>query len=126
MSYSKLPVVRAGHCSVVNKISDDFRQVLKEVKFEKSRISIVSTLTGNILKNNEMSTIDYWIDQMCSPVKFYDAIEETALQNDIIFIEIGSSNQLTELIRKIILSNKSISAISSLKELKAEDSEKAS
>ncbi|MFT8349951.1 beta-ketoacyl synthase N-terminal-like domain-containing protein [Clostridium saccharoperbutylacetonicum] len=122
LSYSKLPVVRAGHCSVVNKISDDFRQVLKEVKFEKSTISIVSTLTGNILKNNEISTIDYWIDQMCSPVKFYDAIKETALQNDIIFIEIGSSNQLTELIRKIILSNKSISAISSLKELKAEDS----
>lgn len=122
ISYLRLPVNRAGHCPAVNEISDEFREVLKEVSFGVATIPIVSTYTGNLVKENQMSTADYWINQMMNPVKFGSAIKEIAAEDDLIFIEIGLSDQLTELIRKTIVGNKSLSALSSIKEFKAPNS----
>lgn len=123
VTYTALPVNRAGHCSVVDVISDDYRNVLAKIQFYDANIPIVSTYSGTWATNNEMSNPDYWINQMKYPVMFHSAIREiSSHENNVVFIEIGLSDQLTELIKKSTVSNKSVVALSTITEYKSKNS----
>lgn len=119
--YSKLGVNRAGHCDSVNMIRDEFKEVLSKVKFAPANIPIVSSYLAKYTDNSEMETADYWLEQMSHPVAFYDSVQMLAKEDNVCFLEIGSSSQMTMLIRKSIKGNSSKIAVSSLAETKTDD-----
>lgn len=116
IKYTYLPVNRAGHCYSVDNISKEYKEILDKVNYNNSNIPIFSTYTASLLKEDGMSNSEYWINQMKSTVKFYPSIKELSKDDNVIFIEIGASKQMTSLISKIIKRNNNSSAISSFKE----------
>ncbi|MCM3291424.1 acyltransferase domain-containing protein [Paenibacillus sp. MER 180] len=119
--FTRLPVNRAGHCPAIQRIENAYREVLQSVHFAEGSIPIVSTYTGKLIEKQEMATTDYWIDQMINPVTFHSAVKEIASKHNAIFIEMGLSDQLTDLIRKTIANDSAQYAVSSLKESKAKN-----
>ena len=116
IKYTYLPVNRAGHCYSVDNISKEYKEILDKVDYNNSNIPMFSTYTASLLKEDGMSNSEYWINQMKSTVKFYPSIKELSKDDNVIFIEIGASKQMTSLISKIIKGNNNSSAISSFKE----------
>ena len=108
-----LNVARAGHCEIVRSICDDYEKILNEIKFKPAKYKIFSSCLAKFNENNEMSTPQYWINQLCEPVLFYKSVQKLASENTI-WIEIGTSDQLTPCIRKTIIKDKTSKVVPSV------------
>ena len=118
IAYSQLGVNRAGHCDTVNTIREDFRRALEDVRFSAAETPLFSTYLAAPAEDGAMESCEYWLDQMSGPVLFYDSVEQLAKEDDICFVEIGASNQMSMLIRKSLDRNRRQYAFSSLAEVK--------
>ncbi|MDR2024968.1 MAG: acyltransferase domain-containing protein [Hungatella sp.] len=122
ISYSKLDVKRAGHCHEVDPICQAFSEVLKDVEFKQGKITMLSTCTADYIKNGETAAGEYWLEQMRAPVRFHDAVLKLTEQQNLVIIEIGNSDQLTSLVKKVTAKNKTGTAIASMLDGRIENS----
>jgi malonyl CoA-acyl carrier protein transacylase/SAM-dependent methyltransferase len=90
-----LKIPFASHSALVEPALPALAEALKRVTFSKSRISLASNLTGAIASPGEMSSADYWVAQMRSPVRFADALAALAAQGVTHFVEIGPHPSLS-------------------------------
>ncbi|WP_432402981.1 beta-ketoacyl synthase N-terminal-like domain-containing protein [Wukongibacter sp. M2B1] len=104
---------RAAHSSLLDSILKPFEESFENVKFGEISIPIVSTYTGDWLRNNEMCNSEYWVKQMRYPVRFADALSVLLESDNIILLEVGPGQQLTKLARSQIKRRSTQVAISS-------------
>ncbi len=104
----------AFHSSMMDSIVPPFEQIVKSIKLNIPKTPIVSTLTGQWMKDAEATDPTYWAKHLRSTVRFADAIK-TLLKEDqrLITLECGPRSGSTVLIRQQI-NNKSVIAIPSL------------
>ena len=100
MMYSSMRVNRASHCSIMQDISEEYLEMLNKVSFSKPKMKIVSTCDVE-QDSSVMTSPDYWIKQMCEPVRFCDAVRKIENEEESLFIEMGTSDTLASMIRKI-------------------------
>ncbi|WEK21234.1 MAG: amino acid adenylation domain-containing protein [Candidatus Pedobacter colombiensis] len=95
----------AFHSSMMDPILDEYRSIVDQVTLSIPKIPIVSTVTGNLLTDEEATNPDYWTSQLRKTVQFSKAVE-TMLNKDLpLFLEVGPGTVTSTLIRQIAAFN---------------------
>ncbi|MBC1213847.1 SDR family NAD(P)-dependent oxidoreductase [Trichormus variabilis ARAD] len=89
-----LQVSHAFHSPLMASILDPFEQIASSVQFQAPRIPLISNLTGQILKPNEIPHAAYWRQHLREGVRFYAGIKTLHEQGYEIFVEMGPSTTL--------------------------------
>lgn len=121
MMYSSMRVNRASHCSIMKDIAGEYREFLNKIDFSVPKIKTISACEPEQDKNI-MTFPDYWVKQMCEPVRFCDAVTKIENEEPSLFIEMGTSDTLASMIRKIRTERGFAPAISSFDSPTAENS----
>ncbi|MDF2608041.1 MAG: malonyl CoA-acyl carrier protein transacylase [Bacillales bacterium] len=95
-----LPVSGPFHSPLMKSAADKFSEVVKQIEISDPVVPVYSNVTSMVFKS-KMEISDLLADQIYSSVKWEQSI--TRMINDGItkFIEVGSGNVLTGLIKKI-------------------------
>ncbi|MFE7133717.1 SDR family NAD(P)-dependent oxidoreductase, partial [Streptomyces sp. NPDC057638] len=93
----RLTVSHAFHSPHMDEILDAFRTVAQGLTFSAPAIPIVSTVTGNLATEAELTSPDYWTGQIRGAVRFLDAVRELSAQGATVLVEVGPDPVLTAL-----------------------------
>lgn len=104
----------AFHSSMMDPIINDFRAVVEEVTLSNPRIPVISTVTGEILTDEQAQDPFYWANHLRNTVQFLKAVEQTLTFNSTVFIEVGPGIVTSTLITQIAGTNSSIKVLPSL------------
>ena len=108
---SRMGVNRAGHCSVMDKICGSYSSITEKTAFSNGNIRIISSASASAEGNNaDMAKPDYWVGQMRRKVDFCNAVCTTEDKKSSVFIEIGVSDTLSSMIRKMRIADEAIPA----------------
>lgn len=119
-----LPVSAPFHSSMLKNAGDKLNNELKDVKFSKPIINVISNVNGKYINDNK-DIKDLLIKQVSNSVLWEDTIELMLRDGIDIFIEIGPGKALTGFAKKIAKANnikvncinvENISGLDSLKE----------
>ncbi|WSY86924.1 SDR family NAD(P)-dependent oxidoreductase [Streptomyces sp. NBC_00876] len=92
---SRLAVSHAFHSALMEPMLEEFRSVAEELVFSEPRLSVVSTVTGELC--SDWRSAEYWVDQVRRPVRFADAVRAAEVWGARTFVEIGPDAVLTAL-----------------------------
>lgn len=95
----RIKVAHGFHSKLMEPILKDFRSALEQIELNPSKIPFVSNLTGNWIRNEEVSTPQYWIDHLRHTVKFSQGLQTLMSQGYEVFMEIGPGRTLSQLVR---------------------------
>ena len=99
-----LKVSGAWHSELIRGAEEEFNTLLSEINFHHPDKTLVLNVTGEMatdadeIKNGMQR-------QLCSPVKWYDAVNTLIQQKMDTFVEVGPGRVLTGLLKKIIPSD---------------------
>ncbi|MEV7198287.1 SDR family NAD(P)-dependent oxidoreductase, partial [Streptomyces sp. NPDC093510] len=91
----RLAVSHAFHSSLMEPMLAEFGAVAAGLTYERPRLSLVSTLTGQALSYEELSDPEYWVRQVRGTVRFADAVNTLTGQGVSAFLEVGPDAVLT-------------------------------
>lgn len=102
MMYSRMAVSRASHCYTMLPIVGEYRKILNQISFHAPSIPIVSCCDTDLQNDSKkMQSPEYWLKQLCEPINFYEAVKAIDDQKVSLFIELGTGDALTAMIRKM-------------------------
>jgi iturin family lipopeptide synthetase A len=91
-----------SYSSAFDEVCTRFSQQISHLTFRQPQLQIVSTLTGKAI-TTEMSSPDYWVQQLRQPVNFPGVIETALSLSSHALIEVGPQPVLTGLVRSTLL-----------------------
>ncbi|EGC32415.1 hypothetical protein DICPUDRAFT_38439, partial [Dictyostelium purpureum] len=126
----KLEVSAAFHSELMKPCSDSFKIIVDQVQFNTPETKIISNVNclpySNIDRNNELSIQSLLSKQLSSTVNWSPSIQycinewkkENLNDEDFCFVEMGSNNVLSELLKQIYpnAKSKSIQSTNDIKE----------
>ncbi|MDQ6941663.1 MAG: amino acid adenylation domain-containing protein, partial [Candidatus Eremiobacteraeota bacterium] len=89
----------AFHSALVEPIVPEFAAAVARVPMRPPRCAIASGLTGTWLRAGEMTSADYWSEQIRKPVAFGDVVDTLAAEPARVFVEVGPGRALSGLAR---------------------------
>jgi [acyl-carrier-protein] S-malonyltransferase len=96
-----LKVSGAWHSALIKGAEDEFNAVLAEINFGAPEKAVVLNVTGDVA--SEADDIKACMQrQLCSPVKWYDAMGQLIAQEVDTFVEVGPGRVLVGLLKKIL------------------------
>ncbi|WP_185859405.1 ACP S-malonyltransferase [Blattabacterium cuenoti] len=96
-----LPVHGAFHSPIMEPARKKFKKFINKISFKDSKCPIYQNVTAqSVIKSNDIKK--NLIEQLTSPVKWKQSIENMIAHGAISFTEIGPGNILQGLIRKIL------------------------
>jgi [acyl-carrier-protein] S-malonyltransferase len=102
----KLKVSGAFHSPLVARAADRLRPAIERVRFSEPIAPFMSTVTARIEPAQRFGTL--LVDQLTAPVKFTQAASELVRDGVKTFVEVGPSNVLSGLVKRIDRSVKAI------------------
>ena len=111
----KLKVSGAFHSPLVARAADRLRPALERVRFRDPVAPFMSTVTAKIEPAHRMATL--LVEQLTAPVKFTQAARGLIEEGARVFVEVGPSNVLSGLLKRIDRTVKAVS-VSNLAGLK--------
>lgn len=106
--FMRLNVEGPFHTQILNQAAQDFADnYLSKVDFKEPSMDVYTNLSGKNYRQVD-SIVDNLKDQMCSPVRFIDCVENMVADGCQVFIEIGSGKSLSGFVKKI---NKDVKVI---------------
>ncbi len=91
-----LVVSHAFHSALMEPIVPAFRQVVEKLEFKPPTVDLISSVTGKLV-TAEMTSADYWCNQITQPVNFVGALQTLADHAYDLFLEIGPHPVLSSL-----------------------------
>lgn len=89
----------AFHSAMMDSALEEFKVALLKVQLSNPKIPIMSTVTGEWMKDAEATSVEYWADHMRLPVLFKKAVHNLLNEfPEAVFIEVGPGNGLSTLI----------------------------
>ncbi|MCX6050466.1 MAG: beta-ketoacyl synthase N-terminal-like domain-containing protein, partial [Chloroflexi bacterium] len=85
---TRLTVSHAFHSPLMEPMLADFAEVAGQITYALPRISLVSNLTGTLVRD-EVTTPDYWCQHVRQPVLFAAGMATLAQRDVTAFVEIG-------------------------------------
>ncbi|MGN5376737.1 type I polyketide synthase [Streptomyces lasalocidi] len=88
-SAKPLAVDHAFHSPLMDPILDAFAGELDAFPTGEMSIPIVSTRLGREATLQELTSVEYWVDHVREPVRFYDAVVCARAAGAAVFLEVG-------------------------------------
>lgn len=89
----------ALHSKELASIALEFENMIKGIKLNVPKIRYVSNLTGSWITDEQATDANYWARHMMETVRFNDDVQTLISENnETIFIEIGSGNDLSQML----------------------------
>jgi acyl transferase domain-containing protein/NADPH-dependent curcumin reductase CurA/acyl carrier protein len=101
-SVHRLDVSHAFHSPLMTEVYAAFRDELNGIVFHEPQIAVVSDVTGEIARPDEVMNPDYWVRQIGAPVRFLAGMQAVAVRGRHTFIEIGPGDTLLGLGRRCL------------------------
>jgi acyl transferase domain-containing protein/NADPH:quinone reductase-like Zn-dependent oxidoreductase/acyl carrier protein len=90
------------HSHVMDRIKDDFLSCLKNIKPNKTKTTLYSTVTGKTINGEELDA-DYWWQNVRQPVRFASTMESIISDGFDVFLEVGPHPVLKNSINECLL-----------------------
>ncbi|MFJ7200380.1 MULTISPECIES: type I polyketide synthase [unclassified Streptomyces] len=97
---TRLRVSHAFHSHHMDDALDEYRAALTKVVFRPARLPVVSNVTGRLASDAELGSVDYWVHQVRTTVRFADGIASVHALGVRRYVEIGPSAALVPMIRE--------------------------
>ena len=106
--YMRLNVEGPFHTQILNQAAKEFADnYLSKIDYREPSMDVYTNLSGKNYRQVD-SIVDNLKDQMCSPVRFIDCVENMVADGCQVFIEIGPGKYLSGFVKKI---NKDVKVI---------------
>lgn len=96
-----LPVSVPSHCELMKSAADKLAVALDKVTFSSPKIPVLNNVNAKIEKDTS-AIKQALIEQLYSPVRWIEIVEEIAKQDIQLLIEVGPGNVLTGLAKRIV------------------------
>jgi glutamate-1-semialdehyde aminotransferase/malonyl CoA-acyl carrier protein transacylase/acyl carrier protein len=93
----ELKTSHAFHSKMMIDVAKEYYDFLKNFKFNKSSIKIISTVDGQVV---DIESPEYWADHIVKTVNFKSVIAQIVKSQDVAFLEVGSRSILSSFIKK--------------------------
>jgi acyl transferase domain-containing protein/acyl carrier protein len=98
----RLPVSHAFHSPLMTEVLDDFRAVLREIRFGEPTMTLISNLTGSVARPAKIADAEYWVRHICEPVNFEAGMHALERRGRHLFLEVGPSTALGSLAKQCV------------------------
>ena len=99
--YMRLNVEGPFHTQILNQAAKEFADnYLSKIDYREPSMDVYTNLSGKNYRQVD-SIVDNLKDQMCSPVRFIDCVENMIADGCQVFIEIGPGKSLSGFVKKI-------------------------
>lgn len=96
----RLDVAHAFHSRQMHIVYDRFRAAIADIRFHEPEITLISNVSGEVARFEEMATVEYWVRHIGEPVRFAAGIRALAARGQHLCLEVGPSNVLCSLGRQ--------------------------
>ncbi|MFT5822329.1 MAG: amino acid adenylation domain-containing protein/FkbM family methyltransferase [Crocinitomix sp.] len=96
----------AFHSRMMDPILNAFTEIAAEVEIKNPKIPYISNVTGKVITASDLERKSYWSDHIRNEVKFSEGINEILAEDDMILIEVGPGNTLSNFARQHFTDNK--------------------
>jgi len=100
IEYRRLPISRAGHSRLFDPILAEFGAFLRKLTLRPPEIPLVSNRTGRLIRDEEATSPDYWVEHLRNTVRFGDGIDTLLATPGRILIEVGPGQTLCAFARQ--------------------------
>ena len=92
----------AFHSAMQDGILADFKKAAEKVTYSKPQIPFISNLSGELIKDDEAMSPDYWTKHLRGTVKFANGLKTLLSKggSDAVYIEVGPGQALTSLLKQ--------------------------
>jgi malonyl CoA-acyl carrier protein transacylase len=97
-----LNVSHAFHSPLMEPILDSFEQTANQLQYHAPKVRLLSNMTGEMIKDDEIPGADFWRRHIRQPVRFLSGIETLYEQGYTVFLEIGPNPTLLGMGRRCI------------------------
>ena len=94
---SYLPATHAFHSKMMDPIIPEFKSMFNQINLQRPKIPILSTVTGDWLRDSEAMSPLHWANNVTKPVLFSQAISKILEETDHILLEVGPGSTLATL-----------------------------
>ncbi len=94
----QLQVSHAFHSQRMAPMLEAFARVARTIDYRPSRIPIVTNLHGALAEPDSMCNPEYWVRQICAPVRFHDCVVAVEQLGVRVIVEVGPRGVLTPMI----------------------------
>lgn len=119
ISHQRLHTSHAFHSHMMENILEDFDLKLQSLQLHPPKMPYISNLTGKLITDEEAMSTHYWTAHLRHTVLFAKGIESLITQQPeevgLIFLELGPSHILSDLVRQVLPPVHSHDVISSLR-----------
>ncbi|MFE7490544.1 SDR family NAD(P)-dependent oxidoreductase, partial [Kitasatospora sp. NPDC057541] len=95
---SRLAVSHAFHSVLMEPVVAQLREVVAGIALSEPSIPLASDVTGRLATAAEVCDPEYWVRQVCEPVRFADAVAAARSEGASVFVELGPEAALTPMI----------------------------
>lgn len=96
-----LVVSHAFHSPLMQPIVDEFEEAATAVTYHPPQIDLVSNVSGDVVRPDEITQAAYWRDHVRAPVRFGDAVQTLRRAGISVFLECGPQPTLLGMARRI-------------------------